>query len=525
MSAQAITAEPHPLVGDWVSKTKGVVGEYSIEAVHPDGQVEGVLCAQWDSGRVWGVRLDGQARITESGKDMELDTGGLWRNVRPAPRGTLSEIVWDASKRDGTMIAQLDYTRSKRPGCAHRFPRAGVTQALASRPSESIVGEWSRTKSNGTVVELAVEDAEGGAPRGRLCTRTKDGRITLTDLHKGGGSRASYDAQTHTLTMTETRTSGERVTHTFRREGSYKVIQTSVGDDDRESRRRPALLTRGRGRQGCLAETSARVHALSGTWRTKAEDGARTALKVEHDHGGSEVQGVLCTGHKGGKVEVTMIGTRSADEKAKTSARGQRIQINTGGGAEHVLKADPSQARILSYEAHRAAHEDQPVRTELRRTKKKTCATELSATAYDVGVLPLRSAREPMVGEWTGVNRATGSVAEVRIERVKKGKRAVGVICERTGPNTFEKWDLNHRQIKARKEGESIVRWHRNARSHQVAGDMLDSLVLGKSAEEEFLTHIGRLDGKVTGATSMRRGRAEDGCLAHIERQMKRVRP
>lgn len=525
-SAQALATntDAAPLIGTWNAESKEWFYEYAIEKVHNDGSIEGTLCIVRKDGYILGIPLKGAARSTDDGRSMEVRHPGSRGNARMIDHDTLQVVAmgrvgWKGPAQTWTM------KRTERAECAHRFVPAQTTHTDHAQDSEPLVGSWMDLQWGKASGELSVEQIEGKHAQGRACTRAEEGGIYLFDFYKGGPNEATYDPQSATLRLRDTSTSRGTTRHIeftpFTRD---KILRTSTTEGGERTTETMRVLSRGQNPEGCLARTSARVRSITGTWRPKRDGRSKMALKITEDHGGARIAGVLCTAHKGGKVTATWFGDHHGGPEAAVRANENEIEIfETTWDREttHVLRTEPDQPNRVLYQHVRDddAEGEGGGETKLRRTSKKTCARALRTPPSDDNAPASGEGGHGLLGEWSGTNQATETVTEVRVERFRQRNRPVGVICERSGPNSIRYWNLNHPRIKATKHSRTTIRWERKRRTHAVENDTHESLVLSESAGQEFLAHILRVKGAKTETTVMRRGHASEGCLAYIARQ------
>ena len=512
------------LIGIWAYNSKNLVLEYNIENIAEDGTVEGTVCTVRHGRTIWGTRLEGVAHATPEGGRIQIDGGGAKHNVRRIGENALLAQIWgpDETRTDPAWI--LDLARGEKTRCAHRFRNARTADTTEKGKPDSIIGEWSKVRRNGSSAELAIESIDGRHVQGRLCTRKASGSIYLLDLYKGGPNEAKYDDRTEKVQVVQKMSGDRRRVIEFEQRSEVWITGTTQVQGEPDGEPEVNNMLRGRSPQGCLARTNARVRAMTGTWTNRSNKAGQVALRIDEDRGGARVRGLICAKHSGGRVTATWFPDRHGGAEAAVRTNEDEIEIfETTGDWEttHMLRTEPNQPNRVLYQYVRDgdAEGESAGETKLRRTSKKTCAQALRTPAGDDNAPASGEAGHGLLGEWSGTNRATETVTEVRIERIKGNDRAVGLICQRTGPNSIRYWNLNHRRIKARRQNDSTIRWERKKRTHAVENDTHESLVLSESAGQELLAHILRVKGAKTETTVMRRGRASEGCLAYIARQ------
>ena len=513
-------AQAEQLLGTWAHENEAWVVEYAIESVGADRGIEGTLCAARKGGHIWGIRLEGSALASADGRMMKVSHPAARDQVQLMEDDTLRVTTLDRAGNRKPWTRTFE--RVARTRCAHRFIPAEPEPAVPENPSEPLVGTWTDPYPGTSFTELVVEKIEGGHAQGRMCMKKHGGDIYLFDFHRKGPNRARYTAGTQTLQIhDESHGKAWERTVEFTTLGRGKIAG-SMTPKDPKKKKHVRTFVRGRNAEGCLARTSARIASLAGTWRTKGGAGPATTIRITSDHGDDRVEGFFCTKYEDGRVEAARFG---GDAAGRVRSHATTLDITVPGHTRettHALTSDPTRPGTLLYGYARdgdAEGEGGGPPTTLRRTTRKTCADALRTPAETLPATSAGEAPKGPSGEWTATDAQSGAIFEARIESLRRGRSAVGLVCEATADGSIRWWNLNHPKVRARYDGKSTVQWSRKTGSDGTERETAHRLVLTEAQGREYLSHIAQASGEPTRTTVMRRGRAEGGCLTQIAPQ------
>ena len=261
-AVQPAVEESFP-VGHWAGKNRFRPRiEMRIDGVAADRGVTGTACWRETSGVIAGQRLDGIARVSQTGLSVRFDIGKGQFHVHDA--GNRKAAMWETRTRaDGTLTRGLRtrLTRTRAPECAQRFAvQARIAPAPSFDPDQPIIGHWTGRRADGSIAEVRITTAsDRGDIEGTHCTRSASGEIRIHDLARRGASRARFDAEAGTVAFEERLRKGWTRRYTFATSGPDGARLDSAAHK-RASTREPMSLAMRRGAdpQGCLARIATR---------------------------------------------------------------------------------------------------------------------------------------------------------------------------------------------------------------------------------------------------------------------------